>query len=194
LIYVDSSKSWHRIDACLWETAAPIPGKKVLSGEYGDLKNLFVTKLDVKTPNLQMVVAELEALSGSDPPVQEVIALIRALNAMNPRPGDLSRLKSLNILPVKKAGEEQVCLRSTAFDFIILDHPKLANGFQGRLLVLDFSLEEIKQLRPFLSAMSLNDKYISVRVSEQTEAQDGVVNQNLCTEFHKRAYAIVRYI
>lgn len=190
---MNSSKTWHTIDDCLWETVAPIPGKVTLSDEYDELKYFFVERLGVRTPNLSMVVSELEALCTRNPSVQEVVGLIWAINSMAPQPGDLTSLNPLEIFPVKSPESGgQVHMRSRLDDFIILDHPRLTVEFHGRISALDFSPEQVKRLQRFFASMSMSDKFISTRVIENTEAQGGRISESLSLEFRNRGYAIAR--
>jgi hypothetical protein len=64
--------------------------------------------------------------------------------------------------------------------------------FDGKIRLLDFSLEEVHSLELFLLAMGLGTRYLSIAVTESTTAQGNELHLGLTSDLRKKAYAIYR--
>jgi hypothetical protein len=122
--------------------------------------------------------------------------MIWAINAMDPKERDLSSLVARNVLPVTRSGNPAgTTLQNCGNNFTVIDRTKLADIFREHVGFLDFSLEEVRQLDPFLQALDLSRKYLSrVCTEETTCGDDGVLDRTLTEEFKDRAYHLLRYV
>lgn len=108
---------------------------------------------------------------------------------------DLIPLVPCNILPVRRVrhGSAEVALQNCGSNFSVVDRTKLADIFRNHAGFLDFSLEEVRQLDPFLQALDLSKKFLSCVCTEETAcSDDGVLNTDLTQEFNDRAYYLLR--
>jgi hypothetical protein len=121
--------------------------------------------------------------------------MIEAINAMNPKREDLTSLAKANVLPIRRTGSASagVCFQSCRSNFSIIDRTKLADIFRPYTGFLDFSLEEVQNLAPFLQALNLSNKYLSNLCTEKTACSDsGLLNEVLTEKFKNRAYYLLR--
>ena len=58
-------------------------------------------------------------------------------------------------------------------DFAIIDRQHYALHFKDKIKILDFSMEEVRRLKPFIKWAGLTDRYLSRLVTERTVVGDG---------------------
>lgn len=193
LIYVSSMAEWYAPTSCLWSESTSIVEKVAIAAEYPHLKTFFVDSLQIVTPTVEMYVRELQRLEEQkeSPSPEMVKEFIREINLRQPQSEQLQSLRSLHILPVKdRKGSTK--LRTPNDEFAIVDRIEYGKLFEGKVHTLDFTLEEVHTLRPFLKAMELEERYMSRAVKEETGVRGGSEDQALSAEFRKRALAIYR--
>jgi hypothetical protein len=121
--------------------------------------------------------------------------MIQAINTMDPKREDLTPLEEVNFLPVRRTGSPSavVSLQNSRSNFGIIDRTKLAGIFKEYTRFLDFSLEEVRNLEPFLQALDLSKKYLSCLCTEETACSDsGLLDVALTEKFKARAYYFLR--
>lgn len=74
-----------------------------ISGQYEDLKDLFVGLLKVGIPDLRLLVKELKWVAQPSPSIKDVKSFIWKINTFNPTIEDLHKLHGSKIFPVRKA-------------------------------------------------------------------------------------------
>lgn len=193
LIYVLPQKTWHS-RSCLWTEATRISGKVPISNEYAKLQQFF-QGLGVKAPSIEMFVEELKAMIEGErlPTIEEVKHFIDEINRREPREATLEELKPLNILPLKQMSGK-VLVRNSHNFFVIIDRREYGKAFEGKYSMLDFTLEEVNELQPFLLALGLQSRYISRMVEEKSTVQGGTWDWILSDKFREKALAIFRYV
>jgi hypothetical protein len=199
LIYIPSTSNWVSPSECLWDSPVPIEGKSLILRSYPEeLKPFFLGQLRIAPASLSTMVEELITLTTQDPTVQRVKELIWAINGMKPTPDDLSILSTCSFLPVRvsqSGAAQQIEFLDCQSDFGIVDRIKLADIFEGEVDLLDFSLEEVLQLEPFLRSLELGDKYLSLLCREETDCQgEGLLDNRLTADFNSRAYHLLRQV
>jgi hypothetical protein len=201
MIYVPSSdnEKWFPPSLCLWTSPVPIDGKVIIGESYPEeLRAFFLDFLRISPASLGTLVLELQSLAHRRPPISRVKGLIRAINVMDPKPDDLDTLLASDILPIKKLDQNSnqiTILQSPHSDFAVNDRNILAGVFlsEPRASFLDFTLEEVTELNPFLQALGLQNKYISSIYDEETACGDeGVVDGLRTAKFKERAYDLLR--
>lgn len=175
----------------------PIDGKTLILQSYPEeLKPLFLGNLRIAPASLTTVVEELFTLATQQPTTQRVKQLIWAINGMKPRPSDLNTLSTCDFLPVRVSRHgvaQHIEFLACQSDFAIVDRIKLADIFEGHVDFLDFSLEDILQLEPFLTSLDLGDKYLSQVCREETDCQgESSLDNRLTADFKIRAYDLLR--
>jgi hypothetical protein len=174
----------------------PVPEKTILDALYpDDLRCFFRDRLRISPATLGSLVEGLRSLARGHPSISEVKELIWAISAMDPKECDLISLVSLNILPVRRTrhGLAEKSLQNCESNFAVVDRTKLADIFEDHVGFLDFSLEEVRQLDPFLQATGLSKKYLSsVCTAETACGDDGVLDVELTEKFKDRAYHLLR--
>lgn len=179
----------------MWTDDTRISGKIALIRHYADLQAFFVQRLGVEEPDIDTYITELQLLTTNyqTPPLEKVKGLIKEINSFEPRTGALDRLTSSNILPVKGL-DDKTGLSTTSDLFAIVDRSGYGSAFQGKVPVLDFSIEDVRDLRPIISALNLEGRYMSRLVIESSEVKDSSRKENLSSRVQKRAYALLRYV
>ncbi|KAE8447535.1 hypothetical protein EG329_010665 [Mollisiaceae sp. DMI_Dod_QoI] len=196
LIYDPSGPAWFAPSDCLWTSPVPIEGKAIIGSSYpDDLRPFFVGRLRISPASLSTLVEGLCSLAHGQPTVVNVKQMIWAINAMDPKKSDVDPLLRCSILPIETAGSRSpsISFQTCQGNFVINDRMKLADTFVGRVGFLSFSLEEVRQLDPFLQALDLSKKYLSsVCIEETACTDDGVVDVNLTEQVRDRAYYLLR--
>lgn len=189
---------WSKPSHCLWSSATEIRGAVALSGIYAALEGLeefFVGTLGVRTLTAQMLYDDLVQAS-AEMTVDEVkdkiwqLATFLEPSMAVPSPGGLL---GAPVFPVR-SGDGSVSLRPASADFAIIDREHLAARFEGRIKVLDYTLEEVRRLKPFLEWAGLQGRYLSACVKEITSISDGRV-RSISTpnrDIKRKAHAILR--
>ena len=191
LIYVLPQKKWYSTSACLWAKATRIAQTVAIATEYAELQDFF-EGLGVKVPNIDTFIQEFKALAhGKRATIGEVKHLMLEINCREPKEGALEELKLLDILPVEEA-DDTVTLRSTRYNFSIVDRREYGNAFKGKAPILHFTMEEVHEMQPFLSALGLQGRYMSRIVEEKSMVEGGERDPDLSYKFRQKASALFR--
>jgi hypothetical protein len=140
-------------------------------------------------------VEGLRSLAQGRPSVAGIKEMIEAINGMDPQQEDLESLLGISFLPIvdNSATPRAVRFQSCRSNFSIRDQTKLADIFKEHAKFLDFSLEQIRELEPFLQALNLGDKYLSRLCTQETAcSDDGTLDMELTEGFNQRAYYLLR--
>jgi hypothetical protein len=192
-----TTSSWFSPSDCLWASPVPIEGKAVLANSYpDDLEPFFLQRLQITAASLGTLVEGLHTLSQRSPTLSNVNQMIWAINKMSPKQDDLERLLTCDFLPVRVPhpnADDEISFQNCLTDFAIIDRTKLAEVFEGHVAFLNFELEEVLQLQPFLNALGLSKKYLSSMCCEETACdEEGSIDSRLTAEFRERAYGLLR--
>jgi len=160
---------------------------------YVNLEDFFCRILNIQKPNLDMHVQALKELAASRPPpsASKIKQKIMVISSMGPTWDTVKALRRSNIFNVTKTNGQKA-LTDTTSDFAIVDRSELGSAFDGKIRVLDYTIEEVRTCRPLLLALGLKSKHLSELVEETTTVRDGQVNNQLTRAFRQKAYAIFR--
>ncbi|KAG8677589.1 hypothetical protein FPOAC2_03723 [Fusarium poae] len=172
LIYsnVGNVSHWYTVSECLWSSATQIRGKVALNDLYPDLEDFFVNFLGVQELTLSMAYDELKEMGNRipSPPIAAVKDTIWALNSLlvtaDRQPDERPVLKG-TVFPVKYPNGS-FKLQSCRTEFAIVDRKALGDIFGTRAKTLDFTLDEVRRLQPFLSWLNMGSRYLSTSVRE----------------------------
>jgi hypothetical protein len=127
--------------------------------------------------------------------IDAVKSAIYNLNALRPGSDELRGLSRLRFLPAAMPDGTVEILKPTD-TFFIADRVEYLSAFQGKVPILDFSLEEVWRLRHLLGRIGLQNRYMSTAVLEQTDV-DQPSHEHCSREtrlFRKKATHIFRYV
>jgi hypothetical protein len=200
LIYFDhnGTPGWHKPSECVWSDTTHIHGKIAVNAQYSDLKDLFIEKLQVPQLDLMMVFDQLLEARSLNLPVSEVKELLKTLNSFlraeenPPRP---NRLLNARVFPVREPSSGNVILCTSNTQFALIDREGPPSRFIEMVRVLDFTLQEIRQLEPLLTWTDLESRYLSRRMKETSRLGNGVrapISQPH-RDLRRKAYALLRY-
>ena len=200
LIYFDhnGTPGWHKPSECVWSDTTHIHGKIAANAQYSDLKDLFVEKLRVPQLDLTMVFDQLLAARSLNLPVSEVKELLKTLNSFlctGSSPPSPSRLLNARIFPVREPSTGNVVLCTSNTQFALVDREGPPSRFIEVVRVLDFTLQEIRRLKPLLAWTRLESRYLSRCMREVSRVGDGVqapISQPH-RDLRRKAYALLRY-
>ncbi|UKZ78366.1 hypothetical protein TrVFT333_006103 [Trichoderma virens FT-333] len=200
LIYTKSDECWNTVSQCLWSCATTIRSKKVLEGDYKEMRSLFVGILGVETLNLGLIYTELSKLGESTPTVElvkeQLFAFRDHLNTIRDYPDvkpDLMR--KFKIFPVRQPGINQnIQFCDGNAEFAIADRRPLEDNFRQKIRTLGFTFDEIHALGPVIRWLGLEERYLSRLVTEtsKVEESDRVLNYSLSRNIESRARALCR--
>ena len=160
------------------------------------LRDLFVDHLHISAASISTLVEKLHVSVDRNPTVPRVKDMIWAINRMNPEQADLEVLLDSNFLPVRALRPDsgyELSLQSCRHEFAINNRSRLAELFNGHVSFLDFELEEVRQLEPFLRSLDLEDKYLSNVCGEETACSgNGLIDTRRTAEFKERSYDLLR--
>jgi hypothetical protein len=182
----------------VWSSAARLRGRVSLNENYNDLEDLFVGFLGVKPVDLPMAIDELKEAGNRQPiSVLEVKESIWTVNSLLSTESSLPNSRAItksNVFPVRQANG--VTCQSSTTNFFVIDREPLERSFEGRVKLLDFTLEEVVELWPFLKWTHLEDRYLSHCVKEITSFHggDAMLISNPDRQIKNRAHALLRLV
>jgi len=193
-VFVPSTNAWHPLSSCVWaEDRVQIPRRVSIGTPYASLEDLFTRILGVPKPNLKMHVQGLKELANGQPRAAQLKNMMMLISSMDPSEEDLSDLRMSNIFPVKLPNGHRKLTNRLA-EFAIVDRSEYGAAFEGRVIILDLSLEEVRKCRPFLLASTLERRHMSALVEEKTMVEGGILKSDLSDKLRLRAYALFRYV
>ncbi|KAL8930621.1 MAG: hypothetical protein Q9208_000492 [Pyrenodesmia sp. 3 TL-2023] len=159
LVYIPKKKAWRPPSQCVWvDSSVKIPGKASIADTYPSKKTFFTAVLRTSEPTVGMYVSSLKAEAkgqASAPQLKETMALICRLGIGET---DFKSLVEDKVLPLKLAnGMSSFAAASSEdepVDFAVVENIIHRDAFKGKIAVLDFSLEEIRDTRPLLLALA----------------------------------------
>ncbi|KAI3332562.1 hypothetical protein F4824DRAFT_475026 [Ustulina deusta] len=173
LIYAsaDDLPPWHKPSQCVWSKAARLRGKVSLNEDYEDLERLFTKVLGVKQVDLMMAIDELKHTGSRPsvlvPEVKQSIWTVNSLLSTETSLPDPSDILNSSIFPIRYPHGDVTC-RSVSTEFFVVDREQLSQNFATKVKFLDFSLEDVVRLRPFLHWAGLQSRYFSRCIKEVT--------------------------
>jgi hypothetical protein len=195
LVFDPKSSTWNSLKSCTWAaTGIEISSKVSIATTYLTLADFFVRILQVKSPDISMYIDTLRIHAQKAVPFNQTKATILHLMKMNPSEKSLEPVKGLGIWPIRSPPGLIIDNRSSLGEFVIADHEELRKAFEGKLYSLDLTLEELRELRPFLLALGMKNKYLSSRVEEMTDVEDSSLSTNLTKRYRSRAHFLIRFV
>ncbi|KAG6368208.1 hypothetical protein INS49_002409 [Diaporthe citri] len=194
-----ADQKWHHVRGCLWSRSAKVRGKVILNEHYERLESFFIDVLGVETAKVELVHDELIRLgSSSDASAVDVRDRITSLNSILVDMDfadypDATMLIEANILPIRKP-DQTVSLASAKTDFVIIDRAHLGEIFAPQVRTLDFSVEEVRRLDPFIKLLRQDRKRLSEVVREVTAVDEGDKQPLQCRQrqIGPKAHALYR--
>ncbi|KAB8229009.1 uncharacterized protein BDW43DRAFT_289566 [Aspergillus alliaceus] len=192
----DGSSGWYKPSQCLWSKATNIDGMVALNDEYEGLEEFFVDIIGVQTLTLEMVITKLVDQGSTSASIEEVKETIWLLNKhlqTDEEVPDSQSIRDAKVFPVRDLNG-QILLRSCDEAFSIADRKHLYDYFAGKAHFLDFSVNDIHRLAPFLNWAGLERRYLSVSVKEISRLSNGA-HQSLVSKDRNialRAYGLLR--
>lgn len=182
----------------MWSKAAKLRGRVSLSDDYEDLEELFVAILGIKPVDLSMAIDELKEAgsrrSTSVTEVKESIWTVNSLLSTEPSPPKPSAIVKSAIFPVRHPNGGVTC-ETAAIEFFLVDREPLRQSFETEVKFLDFTLEEVVRLGPFLEWTHLNGRHLSHCVKEITSPGEGASPiSNPYRQIRNRAYPLLRLV
>ncbi|TGJ87512.1 hypothetical protein E0Z10_g1294 [Xylaria hypoxylon] len=190
--------SWHTTDACIWSSATYIPGKAALNSDWPYMKIFFVHFLGVPTLTLNMVYEELQRKGASEntgiSEMKQELWQFNSLLSVSRERLNTSPILNSRVFPVRSPDGSVALLSAASNDFAILDRKVLGMQFGELAKLLDFTFDEVHRLQPFLQWAGLDERRLSVRVTEVTAPVVSAENmlQESKLQIKPRAYALCR--
>ncbi|GAP90428.2 putative ino80 chromatin remodeling complex protein [Rosellinia necatrix] len=195
--------AWYTTKACIWSSKTTMTDKVNLSQHYHpSMKKLFVNMLGVPEPNANTALEELRIKSAADTTmIRELKKDLWQFNShlstttlfYTPKTMILDDIK----LPIRYPDGSVKLLSATSSDFVVVDRKRFGERFNGIATMLDFTLDEVICLRPFLRRAGLDKFYLSVRAKEDMtivwDADPGAQTaQEPLRNIRLRAYSLCR--
>ena len=199
LIYIPKEDTWYPPSKCVWvESSVKIPWKASIADTYPSKKIFFTTILEISEPTVEMYIESLKAGAEGKTSVaqlKETMALICRLGIGGT---NLLGLVEAKVLPVKLTtgltGFASASSKNKTLDFAIVENLIHWNAFRGKIAVLDFTLEEIRDTKPLLLAMGLEERFSSKVVKEVTDVSGGFQEHMMTRILRNKSQALVRYV
>lgn len=196
----DQPKRWFKVSECVWSSEKDIAGKACLEPLYPELTALFVDNLGVPKLSFALIYQELVQLDSSNASIDGVKSLLWSLKAVLPlesgeRPAFADKIAFCPIFPANMP-DGNIKLLTARDDFGIVDRQPYADALGSKIKLLDFTLDEVRQLKPLFEWAGLTDRYLSRSVLEQTVVDDELCmeNTNLIRNLTRKAGVFVRYV
>lgn len=197
LVYVPKENVWYPPSKCVWiDSAVKIPGKVSIGDTYPLKKTFFTRILGISEPTIDMFIDSLKAQANGQATAVQIKETMGLICGLGIGQTDISGLTTANILPVKLANG--ICRFTSASskdafaDFAIVDNAIHWDAFKDKISVLDFSLEEIRDTRPLLQAIGLEERFSSKLVKEVTDVKEGSQDHGMTKTLRIKSQAIIR--
>ncbi|KAI1132406.1 hypothetical protein F5Y10DRAFT_231100 [Nemania abortiva] len=193
--------AWYTAQACVWSSATDLLSKTDLSCHYPDMETAFVTVLGVSRMTLDAAYEELQLKGTSDSTtIDEIKAELWQFNSLLPdarNKPDPSPILDSRVFPVKSPHGSVQLVSAASTDFAVIDRKSLEEKFRGLAKMLDFNLNEVRRLQPFLRWAGLDERRLSVKVTEViTQVEVANANEEALEElrrsFESKVYALCR--
>ena len=198
LVYVPAKCAWVPPSQCVWaDSSVKISAKVSVADLYPSKKTFFTEVLQISEPTVDMYVDSLKAEAKGDPSAAQIEATMKLICGLGFEEGVGSSLTDVRFLPVRVPDTDHsvtTSFQSTLEDFAVLDNTIHQEAFRGKLATLDFTLEEIRDTRPLLTAMGLANKFSSKLVEEVTDVNESQLDAERTKIFCAKSQAIVRYV
>ena len=198
LVYIPKENAWRPPSQCVWvESNVKIPGKASIADAYPSLETFFTTVLNISKPTVKMYVDSIRAEAEGKASAAQIKETMRLICSLGVGENDFSSLVEAKVLPVKLAngvgGLASASSKDDCVDFAIVENTIHRDAFEGKIVVLNFSLEEIRDTRPLLLAMGLGERFSSKLVKEVTDVKGGSQDHEMTRNLRIKSQAIVRY-
>ncbi|KAH3395487.1 hypothetical protein KXV81_002967 [Aspergillus fumigatus] len=198
LIYYksDDERMWYRPSECLWSPVTDIKGMIALNDAYEDLVDFFTELIGVRTLTLQMVHDKLVEQGSGGLPAAEVKQTIWLFNSYMQKESDLPAPREVltaKVFPVRyPTGSVELC--SSAVDFSVADRRHLFDSFSQKAKLLDFNVNDIARLEPFLQWTGLDRRYLSTSIKEISTVwgDSHTFLTSSCRNIARKAYGLLR--
>ncbi|KAI1773105.1 hypothetical protein F4818DRAFT_443468 [Hypoxylon cercidicola] len=191
LVY--ANEKWYKPSQCLWSsTSTPIRGRVNLSDAYEpEFEQFFVEVLGVRGVDANLVYNELLELKPTEASVGHVKDLIWNLNSLLEI--EHPNFSKLPLLPLRFDGRAFLPLFDNS-EFAILDRKPLVPIFGDKITLLDFTYQEVFQLKPFIEWAGLEDRYLSRLVKETStlDSSDKLPISDASQDVRTKAYGLYR--
>lgn len=163
-----------------------------------DLGHFFIKIVGVSRLNIQMVYDELQGVDRQTATVQQVKSLFWTMNAFpsteTPK-GTPERILKRPVFPVMYPSGD-VHLVTIDTEFAIVDRRPLEVKFRDRIKLLDFTLNEVHELDPFLDWAKLKSRFLS-NITKEISVVNPVSTcpvSNSTRNIKRKAHALTRYL
>ena len=199
LVYIPKENAWRPPSQCVWvESSVKIPWKTSVADVYPLKKTFFTTVLKISEPTVKMYIDSLEAEAKGKASVVQIKETMVLICGLGIGETDFSSLVKAKVLPIKLAnGVGSFASASSKDDFVdfaIVENTIHWDAFRGKIVVLNLSLEEIRDTRPLLLAMGLEERFSSKLVKEVTDVSGGSQDHEMTRNLRIKSQAIVRYV
>lgn len=168
-----------------------------LNDAYEDLADFFTEFIGVRTLTLQMVhdkLVEQGNRQSSPEQIKETIWLLNSYMESDSNLPDRTQVLQAKVFPVRHPnGAVELC--SSVVGFGISDRKHLSDLFANRVKLLDFDVNEIARLEPFLQWTGLDKRYLSSSVKEISMVRGDSHGSLTSPERNiaRKAYGLLRY-
>lgn len=189
---------WYRPSECLWSPVTDIKGMIALNDAYEDLVDFFTELIGVRTLTLQMVHDKLVEQGSGGLPAAEVKQTIWLFNSYMQKESDLPAPREVltaKVFPVRyPTGSVELC--SSAVNFSVADRRHLFDSFSQKAKLLDFNVNDIARLEPFLQWTGLDRRYLSTSIKEISTVwgDSHTFLTSSCRNIARKAYGLLRYV
>ena len=197
LVYVPKEKAWYPPSKCVWmNSAVKIPGKVSIGDTYPLKKTFFTRVLGISEPTVEMFIDSLKAGADGQATAAQTKETMRLICGLGIGQTDVLGLSTADILPVKLTKGTlrfiSASAKDTYVDFAVVDNAIHWDAFKDKINALDFSLEEIRDTRPLLQAIGLEERFSSKLVKEITDVKDGSQDHGMTRTLRIKSQAIIR--
>lgn len=198
LVYIAKENTWCAPSQCVWvESNVKVPGKASIADAYPLLEAFFTTVLKISKPTVEMYVDSLKAEAKGKASAALIKETMRLICSLGVGENDFSGLVEAKVLPVKLANGvgsfASASSKDECVDLAIMENKIHWDAFKGKIVVLDFSVEEIRDTRTLLLAMGLKERFSSKLVKEVTDVSGGSQDHEMTRNLRIKSQAIVRY-
>jgi hypothetical protein len=168
-----------------------------IAATYSDLQEFFIGVLGVQTVTPMFMMKQLAAAAKSNTKtVDDIKKLMLAVSELLDMGSNGSQFRSsmevldeCAYLPCRSIARATE-FRSKSQSFFIVDNETYANEFGDKLVMLDFTYEQVNSLHNLIRLLGLDDHYLARHVQSETSARVSTPSDTLMAQFHECVYPI----
>lgn len=160
------SLSWVALDKCMWEAPGSLLDITPLAKVYHEFEDLFTGTLGLESATAYDIAERLDLNADNIEKIENTRDLLISLSLLIPGQETLGgfpieQLRRIAIFPVRRVDGRLALGTADDDTWFIADNRRQQSLFQGKVALLDFTIQEISQLMPLFTLLGITRRTLT---------------------------------